>query len=292
MVNTSISQAEAQRIDEFLTKSVGLTKDQLRMRALSELSWIHNRRKKGDEEKGDKYSPLTNRKLIIAYRNAIVDKFGDKSELLNYLRYSEARTEEYVEHQAVQRDAKHRDMRSLDAEEFVDAALILLGHCMKIRWSTPAAIAALCALTGRRSAEIGLTAQFAPVLGNRHEAIFTGQLKTRDDARAMESYVIPLLGDRDLILEAMEMMRTKIGSDIDAKKFNSRYGKEIGIQSKRAFKDTEGIPLIPSDLREAYAAIAFYQFAPKRTSEVRYKCDVLGHKFMDTTVDYLGFTIE
>jgi hypothetical protein len=292
MANTSTSQAEDQRIAEFIAKVADLSKDQLRMKALSELSWIHNRRKKGDDEKGEKFSPLTNRKLIIAYRNAIVEKFGENSELLKYLRYSDARTEEYKEHQAEQRDIKHRDVRPLDAEEYVNAALIALGHCLKIRWSTPAAIAALCALTGRRPAEIGLTAQFVPVPGNRHEAVFTGQLKTRDEERAEASYVIPILGDRDLIIEGMEMMRTKVDQNIDTKAFNAKYGKEIGIQSKRAFKDAEGEPIKPADLREAYAAVAFYQFAPKRVTEIQYKCDILGHKFMDVTLDYLGFNVE
>ncbi|MFC7535699.1 protelomerase family protein, partial [Actinoplanes sp. GCM10030250] len=186
MANTSTSRAEDQRIAEFIEKVSGLPNDQLRMKALSELSWIHNRRKTDD---GEKFSELTNRKLIIAYRNGIVEKFGEKSELLKYLRYSDARTEEYKTLQAEQRDIKHRDVRPLDAEEFVDSALILLGHCMKMKWSTAAATAALCALTGRRPAEIGLTAQFIPVSSNRHEVTFSGQLKTRDAERAEASYV-------------------------------------------------------------------------------------------------------
>ncbi|MFC7535726.1 hypothetical protein, partial [Actinoplanes sp. GCM10030250] len=88
------------------------------------------------------------------------------------------------------------------------------------------------------------------------------------------------------------VIRTEVDQTIDTKKFNSRYGKEMGIQSSRAFKDADGEPIKPADLREAYAAVAFYEFAPKRVTEVQYKCDILGHKFMDVTLDYLGFNVE
>ncbi|MEV4241704.1 protelomerase family protein [Nocardia sp. NPDC049737] len=257
------------------------------MIALSELSWIHNRRKPD----GEKFSVLTTRKLIIAYRNAIREAFGEEAAILETLRYSPARADDFKAHQIETREARHRDQRPLDAEEHVESALLLLGHAVKMRWSTPAAIAGLCALTGRRPYEVTCTGRFVPVAGNRHEIIFSGQAKTRDDERAAAPFTIPVLGDRELILEAIEMLRGKIDVDMDNKTFSQRYAKEIGLQSKKAFKDAEGNPLKPSDLRDAYAIIAYEEFAPKKVSSVQFMNDILGHKseYLDTTLYYISF---
>ncbi|WP_083874742.1 protelomerase family protein [Nocardia paucivorans] len=283
-----ISQAEEDRITAFVERMSGMSPDKWRMAALSELSWIHNRRKAN----GEKYSELTNRKLIIAYRNAIIEKFGERSKLLDYLRYSDARIDEYHAHQEAARETRHRNVRPLDADHYVTSAMLLLGNCLRLRWSTNAAIAALCALSGRRPVEIALTGKFTPTPGTRHEVVFSGQAKTKDDERAEAPYVIPILGDRALFLEGIERLRAEIDMTMDPKKFNSRHAKEIGIQSKRVFKDLDGKPIMPSDLREAYAAVSFYEFAPKQVTEIRYKGDVLGHKTLDPTLDYLGFNVQ
>jgi hypothetical protein len=283
-----ISQAEENRIIAFVDRISGMEPGKWKMAALSELSWIHNRRKAN----GAKYSELTNRKLIIAYRTALTEKFGEESKIFDYLRYSPARVNEYHAHQDAAREARHRNVRGLDADRYIETAMLLLGNCLRMRWSTNAAIAALCALSGRRPVEIALTGKFTPTPGTRHEVVFSGQAKTKDDERAEAPYVIPILGDRDLFLEGIERLRAEIDTTMDNKTFNSRHAKEVGIQSKKAFKDTDGKEIIPSDLREAYAAVAFHEFASKRITEIQYKCDVLGHKTMDPTLDYLGFNVH
>ncbi|WP_282781903.1 protelomerase family protein [Nocardia sp. CC201C] len=283
-----LSKLEEQRIAEFVARVADMDPKQLRMTALAELSWIHNRRKPD----GQKYSALTNRNLIAAYRHALAEKFGEYSPASKYLRYSPARKEEYDKHQAEARKAKHQDVRPLDPDVYVDTALVLLGEVMMGRWSNPKAIAALCALTGRRPVEVALRGTFAPVPDNRYQVVFSGQAKTRDAERATAPYTIPILGDRDLILEAIEKLRTEIDQNIDNKQFSAKYNKEIGLASKKAFHDCDGKPLIPSDLREAYAAVAYYEYAERNVLDIAYKCEILGHKFMDTTLDYLGFYIE
>jgi hypothetical protein len=283
-----LSKAEEQRIAEFVERVAGMPSQRLRMVALAELSWIYNRRKPD----GEKYSVLTNRNLVAAYRYALAEKFGEYSEVSKYMRYSPARKEEYDQHQAEVRKAKHRDVRPLDPDEFVNTALILLGEVMFERWSNPKAIAALCALTGRRPVEVALRGQFVPVPGDRNQVIFSGQAKTRDPGRADMSYPIPILGDRETVLSALEELRSNVDQNIDNKQFSAKYNKEIGLASKKAFQDCDGKPLIPSDLREAYAAVAYYEFAERSVLDIAYKCEILGHKLMDTTLDYLGFYID
>lgn len=283
-----LSKAEEQRITEFVVKVENTPADKLKMVAMAELSWIHNRRKAD----GQKYSILTNRNLIAAYRHALAEKFGAYSPVTAYLRYSPARKEAYDEYQAAARKAKHQDVRPLDPDAYVDTALIMLGEVILKRWSNPKAIAALCALTGRRPVEVALRGTFTPVPGNRHQVVFSGQAKTRDAERAVAPYVIPILGDREMVLEAIEKLRTEVDQTITNKEFSAKYNKEIGLASKKAFKDGDGNPLIPSDLREAYAAVAYYEFAERNVLDIAYKCEILGHKFMDTTLDYLGFYLK
>lgn len=285
---SQLSKLEEQRIAEFVAKVSETSEDKLRMIALAELSWIHNRKKPD----GQKYSVLTNRNLIAAYRHAIAEKFGEWSPVSAFMRYSPARKAEYDAHQAEARKAKHKDVRPLDPDAFIDTALIMLGEVMLKRWSNPKAIAALCALTGRRPVEVALRGHFEPVPGNREQVVFSGQAKTRDAERAAASYVIPILGDRALVLEAIERLREEIDMNMENKEFSSKYNKEIGLASKKSFKDNDGNPLIPSDLREAYAAVAYWEFAERNVLDIAYKCEILGHKFMDTTLDYLGFYIE
>ncbi|MFE1472211.1 hypothetical protein, partial [Nocardiopsis dassonvillei] len=138
-----LSKLEEQRIADFVDKVAKTPPDKLRMVAMAELSWIHNRKKPD----GQKYSVLTNRNLIAAYRHPLIEKFGAYSPITAYMRYSPARKEEYDQHQAEARVAKHKDVRPLDPDAFVDAALSKLGEVMHKRWSVPTAIAALCALT-------------------------------------------------------------------------------------------------------------------------------------------------
>ncbi|MFE3229854.1 protelomerase family protein [Nocardia sp. NPDC059228] len=283
-----LSKAEEQRIAEFVEKVADMPPERLHMVALAELSWIYNR-KKSD---GHKFSVWTNRNLVIAYRQAIAEKFGEESPVLQYLKYSPTRVKEYQAHQAEAREVKHHNVRPLDPDEYVETALLLLGDVMLMRWSNPKAIAALCALTGRRPVEVALRGHFTPDPDNRHQLIFSGQVKTRDDERTAAAYAIPVLGDRDLILAAIEKLRTEVPQNIDNKAFSAKYNKEIGLASKKAFKDVDGNPLIPSDLREAYATVAYFEFGDRNVLDIAYKCKVLGHKFMDTTLDYLGFYIE
>ncbi len=291
-----LSKAEEQRIADFIERVSGLPPERLRMVALAELSWIYNR-KKSD---GEKFSVLTNRNLVIAYRHAIAAKFGEDSKVGEYLRYSPTRMNAYKAHQAEARTEKHHSVRPLDPDTFVDTALMLLGDTMLMRWSNPKAIAALCALTGRRPVEVALRGTFIPDPDHRNQVIFSGQVKTRDDERTAAPYAIPVLGDRDLIIEAVAKLRESIDQKLLAeadhsianKAFSAKYNKEIGLASKKAFQDCDGKPLIPSDLREAYAAVAYYEFGEKNVTDIQYKCNVLGHKFMDVTLDYLGFYIE
>lgn len=282
------TKADAARIANFIEKVRDMPAPSARGAALAELKWIHSREKPN----GERYTPLTNRKLIISYRDQIREVLGPDAPVLKYLAYSDARTKEYREHQLVGRQEKHRHLRPVVAREFVTAAEGLLSGVVDNGWHYPSAIAGVCALTGRRPFEVGCTGQFLP--DPRPGWIqFSGQLKTRDADRAAEVFPIPVLGSRDLVLEALAMIRAHIPANLKGTEFSQSYAKLTGQTSKRVFRDAHGDPIIPRDLREAYSAIAVRRFAPSSVSDVQFINDILGHKAdtLDTTLYYIGFTV-
>jgi hypothetical protein len=206
--------------------------------------------------------------------------------------YSDARTKDYRAHQVGGRQEKHRNLRPVVAREFIESAEQLLDSVVNGGWSYPAAIAGVCALTGRRPYEVGCTGVFNPDF--RPDYIkFSGQAKTRDAERAAEVYTFPVLGSRDLVLKTVAMIRANISPKLDNTEFSQSYAKLTGRMSKRVFHDAHGEPIIPRDLREAYSAIAVRRFAPSSVSDVQFINDILGHQedTLDTTLYYIGFTV-
>lgn len=279
-----------QQIEAFLARLREKTPRSQRMTALSELSRIH-RRKHAD---GTPYAATTNRRLISSYRNAIRAQLGETSPLLKTFRYSPARVAVYKEHQREERETQHRNQRPIDAHRHVEAAVVLLEYTCMIDWSIPAAIAGVIALTGRRSYEVGCVGTMTPDPEDEQRVIFGGQTKTRDAERAAVTYSIPVLDRRDLVLEALGRLRQSIDPETPNKPFSQRWGKDIGQQAKKIFHDGNRQPIIPRELREAYAAIAHAWFAPKTISVLQFYNEILGHQSqdLDTTAFYMAFYVE
>ncbi|WP_194838872.1 protelomerase family protein [Nocardia sp. XZ_19_369] len=284
-----ISRDEREQLAKFIRRLHELPTDASRHgAALNELKRLYNRRKPD----GEKYSDDVNRKVVIAYRNAIRDEFGENAPVLKALRYSKARTDEYNARLVAFRTYKHNNMRPVKASEYIAAGVELITDTMTRRWSNMNAIAAVCGLTGRRPFEVACTGNFAPDPARPHFVLFSGQAKTRDDERAHATYSFPVLGARDHILTAVAELRKKIDPNMDNDTFNNEYASNIGKKVKKVFHDAHGKPIKPRDLRDAYAAIAVRRFAPSDISDVQYMNTILGHKSgsLDTTTYYIAFT--
>lgn len=260
------------------------------MYALSELKRIHHR-KRAD---GSEYAPTTRRRLISEYRSAIRSVMGDNAPVLKYFRYSSERTQEYRDHQNAQRLVRHDNQRPLDADRHISAAVAVLEFNDLVTWSTESAIAGVIALTGRRPYEVACVGTMTPDPEDDNCILFAGQIKTRDDIRAGEAYSIPVLARRDLVLKTVARIREEIDPKLPNDVYSQRWGKLIGKASKAYFVDDDRRPILPRELREAYAAIAYHMFAPDKITGVRYYNRVLGHVEGDlnTTLFYFGFYIK
>jgi len=287
-----LTPADKEQIEGFVAKVRNADTDEQRVRmiALSELSKIHRRI---NQQTGEFYAPTTNRSLITEYRNIIKAELGEEATVLKTLRYSAARVAEYRQHQQEQREEQHRNQRPLDGQEHIERAVALLNYNVRVRWSSAAAIAGVVALTGRRPYEVGCVGGFEPDPTDAARVLFCGQTKTRDVERAAAAYSMPVLAERALVLETVSRIREAVDSNLENKVYSQRFGKEVGIVAKRTFSDRNGEPIVPRELREAYATVAYRKFASRKISEVQFYNEVLGHQGTDlnTSLFYFAFYV-
>ncbi|MGW3387341.1 protelomerase family protein [Streptomyces cinereoruber] len=288
-----LTPADKEQIDRFVAKirDAGSDKQKVRMIALSELSRIHRRL---NPKTGEPYAPTTNRSLITDYRNIIKAELGEEAPVLQTLKYSAPRVTEYRQHQQEQREERHHNQRPLNAQEHIERAVALLNYNAKVRWSNAAAIAGVVALTGRRPYEVGCVGGFTPDPADAPRVLFSGQTKTRETERAATPYSIPVLAERDLVLDAISRIREAVDPTLDNKTYSQRFGKEVGIVAKRTFTDADDKPITPRELREAYAAVAYHKFASRKISQVQFYNEVLGHQGTDlnTSLFYFAFYVS
>lgn len=298
------SPADQKRIDAFVARLADRPEKSQRMIALSELSRIHRRH----HEDGTPFAPTTNRRLISDYRTKIKEVLGEDAPVLNTFRYSPQRVEVYNQHRRDARDEKFENQRPVDSYIHIHRATATLDwvKIMTHRWTrtkrsqglssstVAAAIVAVVALTGRRTYEVACTGTMEPVAGDDHLVTFGGQTKTRDAERAEQTYTFPVLDRRDLVLETVAWLRTVIDPTMPNRQFSQRWSKDLGTQSKTIFQDSNDEPIVPRELREAYAAIAYDRFATKKTAAVKYYNQVLGHKEQDyeTSLFYFAFHLQ
>lgn len=288
-----LTPADKEQIDRFVAKirDAGSDEQKVRMIALSELSRVHRRI---NPKTGEPYAPTTNRSLITDYRNIIKVELGEEAPVLETLKYSAARVTEYRQHQQEQREERHHNQRPLNAQEHIERTVALLNFNAKVRWSNASAIVGVVALTGRRPYEVGCVGGFDPDPTDAPRVLFSGQTKTRETERAATAYSIPVLAERDLVLETVARIREEVDPAMDNKTYSQRFGKEVGIVAKRTFTDADGQPITPRELREAYAAVAYRKFASRKISEVQFYNEVLGHQGTDlnTSLFYFAFYVS
>lgn len=162
-------------------------------------------------------------------------------------------------------------------------------------------IIALCALTGRRSAEIGCTARFFKT-ENDNTVLFDGQLKVkgRDDVKP---YKIPVLCDSSKIIDCLKTIREDKSEYINkAETFNSKTSKELSLKVKKYLSEFVQDTIRVKDLRAIYATIAYDNYCKNHfskdeyitTSINGYFSQILGHGVNDviTSISYQDFCIK
>ena len=148
----------------------------------------------------------------------------------------------------------------------------------------------LAALTGRRVAEIGCTAEFIPF--NKNIVIFKGQLKTKD--RVHSDYEIPLLYSTDSIIICLNKIRSDMPQYVNnVTKFHSNYSKELSLKVKKHFNEFVEGDITAKDLRAIYVTIVCKKYKPERMAQPYYYSKILGHveNDLNTGNSYLDFKL-
>ena len=180
-----------------------------------------------------------------------------------------------------------------DVQKFIDTGVNLLSAI-----SVYDKILGLCALTGRRPAEIGCTAILKPT-ENRRLTLFEGQLKVKD-RDDIQPYIIPLLSDYKAINNTLLSIREQKPQFIDKPLlFNGIASKELGIRAKKHFKDIVEGNIQVKNLRAIYATIAYDHYCKSSSvgyitvSMNSYFSKILGHGENDvvTCGSYIDFCL-
>tara|TARA_B100000683_G_scaffold77283_1_gene76428 strand:- start:11006 stop:12208 length:1203 start_codon:yes stop_codon:yes gene_type:complete len=152
-------------------------------------------------------------------------------------------------------------------------------------------IIALCAVSGRRMAEIlNPHSKFRPYAGSKRGVVFDGQLK-KHALEGFKPYAVPLIGvDASTFIKALKAFRTKQGdgdSSLSLRELSAKYQSNAGAKLKVLMQD-DGKPLFRKfhNLRTFYVAgvMELYDWGAKGKSRVLQK--ILGHKSMKTFHNY------
>jgi len=244
------------------------------------------------------------KRYLTMYKNYLKDKIStsklvEKQPLLNLLlsilTLNNEQQTEFKKAHHVEISQGQRNLRKIyDAEKYIDISIGLLDAV-----SVYDRIIGLCALTGRRPAEIATSAIFSPVGSNNRLAMFTGQLKVKDRI-GITPYEIPLLYDYKPIVKTLISIREAkpqfLGEPL---LFNGVASSELGIRVKKHFAGLiEGTIQIKS-LRAIYALLAFDTVSKQSkdgyvtVSINSYFSKILGHSEDDvvTCGSYIDFCL-
>lgn len=238
------------------------------------------------------YETSSMRRALTNYRNAIKksDLNDDqKYTVLKHLVLSLEEKDALSKAEAMQVSNDMRNLRPVyEVDKYIDVAISLLAESSYLAQAT-----GLCALTGRRAAEIGATGKFELIEGDTTHVLFSGQLKTKNRVD-IAPYVIPVLGDAEKIVSTLNAIRAKKPNFInDPEKFHDAASKELNRRVKRFFPFVSDTPLAIKDLRSIYGELNFY-FEDNRTiAKSKYISSILGHTEDDITTgqSYLDFYI-
>ena len=237
------------------------------------------------------------------YRNYLKNKISPNQNistqsllgfLLSKFKLNKTQQIEFRYNQAIEVSNAQKNLRKLyNIEQYINTAQRLMNAV-----SVYDRILSLCALTGRRSAEIACTAQFSPLEDDK-AALFTGQLKTKD-RDGIQPYEIPLLYEYNSIVKVLSSIREQKPQFINQPSlFNSTASKNIGARAKKHFVDTVEGNIQVKDLRSIYTHISYHNYCNSspndfvNISQNAYFAKILGHSEEDvvTCGSYIDFCL-
>ena len=242
------------------------------------------------------------RRYLTTYRKYLKEKINSKKLvektpllvlllsilILNKKQQGEMRTEhidEVIEGQWGMR-------KIYDAEKYIEVSIGLLSAV-----SVYDRIIGLCALTGRRAAEIGTSAILTAVAGNNRLATFEGQLKMKD-RKDQKTYEIPLLHDFKILNDVLLSIRKEkpgfIGKPL---LFNNTASSKISVKVKKHYSGILEGEIQAKNLRSIYALLSYKLESKKYKNDETpfsmnaYFSEILGHGDDDviTSCSYVDF---
>ena len=292
------------RIESFCDKleKRGRNVDRIRALCLGERNFLKSAKysKSGNGE-GSTLALATRHGYLTRYRNAIRDRFGPDHPALRYMVLSDDEQNERNAADRVKVIARHTDRRALQPEEHVTKIIETLVQALYVHPLKLAA--ALIAATGRRPVEILRTGDLKLVAepsetlfakdvkrSSRYTMLFSGQAKTKSsDNEHAKPYEIPVLVQPNLILEGLTILRRRYPvQHLTTKQVSDRTSKEIGKRAKELFEDSDDprVGIGPSELRAAYATIAYEWYASAAQSWNAYTARILGHSEWDLVTSF------
>jgi hypothetical protein len=225
----------------------------------------------------------------------------DNKPLLGYLlsvfKLNIEQRKEFETFKNVERAQSQSNLRKIyDVDNYIKTSIELLHNN-----SIYDRIIALCALTGRRSAEIGCTARFFKTDKDK-KLLFDGQLKVKD-RREVKPYKIPVFCESSKIIECLRTIREdKPEYKNKPETFNSKTSKELSLKVKKHLGEFVQDTIRIKDLRAIYSTISYDFYCKKHflkdeyitTSMNGYLSKILGHGINDvvTSISYQDFCIK
>jgi hypothetical protein len=237
------------------------------------------------------YGSLPTRKRSYSdYRKAISTHDFEQEIKDDCLKVFRLSSKEYVEYKDAYKKTvvKSQDnLRSIyNYEKYIERAVSLLDYR-----SYPEQLLGFAALTGRRVAEIGCTANFK--IASSNELIFLGQLKTK--CLEAKSYPIPVLTHSFTLVQKFAEFRERYTKYLGSpERFHNNNSKYINSFVKKHFNEFVEGDITPKDLRAIYARVTCHLYKPPKQTAQRYIALILGHSENDleTCNSYFDFELE
>lgn len=246
-------------------------------------------------EKEKMYIAINNRAIsskkrtFTHYRNRAKALLKDNKLLSFFLEIMKLNQDEQREFKKAKIDEIKRSESNLREIYDVDGILSVAVNLLHAQ-SVYDVILGVCLLTGRRTAEVGCTAEFEFI--SDRMLFFKGQLKTRKDES--RSYEIPVLSySASDVIDAMVSITTKRTSELTPAIFNAKASNELSLRVKKHFQRFVEGDITAKDLRAVYATTAYHELNNKRIDKASYFSRILGHSEDDlvTRASYSDFFI-
>ena len=238
------------------------------------------------------YEPSSMRRALTNYRNGVKNHIGNdqlESIILKCLvmTENECLALATAKEKQLSNDLLHlRPLNEID--RYIQTAVDLLtASSYQLR------VLALCALTGRRAAEIGCTAKFERIEGDPLNVLFTGQLKTKGRGN-LDAFKIPVFTDSAKIIKSLKTIRSEKPQFINApEKFHNAASKPLNVYCKKTFSFVTDSEIKVKDLRSIYGELSYMFNDDPTIAKQKYMSQVLGHALDDnaTGTSYIDFYI-